>query len=418
SMTTVEPGAGVNIVDRAKNILIQPRAEWERIAAERTGLSAMLTGYVLPLAAIAAVCSFLGLSFIGVGGFGFSYRMPLIDAGVGAAVQVVMSLIGVWVMGLIVNALAPTFASAQDQTRANQLIVYSSTAGFLGGVFSLLPALSILALLAAIYGLVLLYLGLPRLMKTPEDKRLPYFITILIVALVVGIVVAAVLGAARAAVGGVGRGGGMMGPPFGMHRTVENDQRAVPLPNGQTVDISDLERAAEQMKAMAANPQAAANVAAINAEQLKALLPEALPGGFTRVETNTGSSGAMMGVSNASGVYTRGDARLELSLTDMGAAGALAAMAGAFGAQGSHETADGYERTGPVDGRLTTEEVNRPNRTAKYGVVAAQRILIQAHGSNITIDEARAAVNAVGVARAEALAQQMSQPAAAAANPG
>jgi hypothetical protein len=51
--------------------------------------------------------------------------------------------------------------------------VYASTAALVGGVFSLLPMLSILGLLAALYSVYLIYTGLPVLMKTRLKSRWP-----------------------------------------------------------------------------------------------------------------------------------------------------------------------------------------------------------------------------------------------------
>jgi hypothetical protein len=400
-MTVVEPGAGSGLVERVKNILIQPRAEWERIATERTGLSALLSGYILPLAVLAAACSFIGLVFIGAGAFGYVVRLPLVTGVVNAVLQIALTLAWVWVMGLIINSFATTFNSEKDETRANQLAAYSATAGLVASVFTILPALSILAAIGGIYSLVLLYIGLPRMMKTPEDKRVPYFITIIVVAIVAGIVAGAVLGAVR---GAAFLGTGGFAGPFAA-RTAP--PASVTLPGGQTLDTSEFERAAKQMEAMAANPQAAAQGAAISAEALRALLPDQLAGGFARTEISTGSSGAMMGVATATARYENGERSIELSVTDLGAAGAFASMAGAFGVQASREDANGYERTQTVNGRMVVEELDRAAGRAKYGVVAHQRVMIEAEGVNVGIDEVRNAVGAVGVECAEALAAQL-----------
>lgn len=401
-MTIVEPGnAGAGLVDRVKNILIQPRAEWERIAQERTGLPALLSGYILPLALLAAACSFIGLVFIGVGGFGYTIRLPLVTGVVNAVLQVVLTLAWVWVMGLIINSFATTFNSEKDETRANQLAAYSATAGLVASVFTILPALSVLAMIGGIYSLVLLYIGIPRMMKTPEDKRIPYFVTIIVVAIVAGIVATAVLGAVR---GAAFLGTGGFGGPFAAR---SEPPAAVTLPGGQTIDTSQLEAAAKQMEQMAANPEAAAQGAAISAEALQGLLPASLPGGFARTEMSTGSYGAMGGVANATARYENGERSIELSVTDLGAAGAFASMAGAFGAQSTREDANGYERMQTVNGRMVVEELDRSAGRAKYGVVARQRVMIQADGVNVGVDEVRAAVNAVGVERAEALASQL-----------
>jgi len=61
-----------------------------------------------------------------------------------------------------------------------------------GGIFSLIPALSVLGLVASLYSIYLIYLGLPVLMKCPAEKALVYTIVILVCAVVAGMIVGAV----------------------------------------------------------------------------------------------------------------------------------------------------------------------------------------------------------------------------------
>ncbi len=64
----------------------------------------------------------------------------------------------------------------QDQTQAMKLVAYASTLGLLAGILYIIPPLAILVFLASLYGLYILYLGIPVFMETPEDKRLIYLI--------------------------------------------------------------------------------------------------------------------------------------------------------------------------------------------------------------------------------------------------
>ncbi len=389
-MTLIEP-AGAGLVQRVRNMLVQPRAEWEAIATERTSLGALLTGYVAPLAAIAALCGFIGLVVFGVGAFGVTVRVPLIPGLIGAVAQIALTLGWVAVVGIIIKALAPTFGSEPDEMRANQLAAYSSTAAIVGSFAQIVPALGIIGIIGAIYSLVLLYIGVPRLMKTPDDKRLPYFLAIIAAAIVAGLVASLVVGAARS-VTGLGGGFVAAAPPA---------QGEVTLPNGQSVDLSELERAAKQMEELAANPQAAQAAAAASMDQLRTLLPESLPG-LARTEISTSAAG--LGLAQAEATYEGAEGAVELRIVDLGATGAFAAMAGAFGAQGSREDADGYERVGPVNGRMTMEKLDRAAGRAEYGLIASDRILIQAEGRGVDVARVKAAVEAVGVERADALA--------------
>ena len=55
----------MNLIERAKNIIISPAKEWDVIAAEQPDTGKIITGYVLPLAGAAAVAAFIGYGFIG-----------------------------------------------------------------------------------------------------------------------------------------------------------------------------------------------------------------------------------------------------------------------------------------------------------------------------------------------------------------
>jgi uncharacterized membrane protein (DUF106 family) len=66
-----------------------------------------------------------------------------------------------------------------------------------GGIFAIVPALGMLTLVAALYSLYLLYLGVSTLMKVPQEKALPYTAVLVVCAIVVGALTGAVLGMIR-----------------------------------------------------------------------------------------------------------------------------------------------------------------------------------------------------------------------------
>ena len=143
-------------------------------------------------------------------------------------------------------------------------------------------------------------------------------------------------------------------------------------------------------------------------DDLKALLPESLPGGFTRSDLSTSTGGAAgFNFGSAKANYAKGDARITVSLMDMGALGAFAALGGIFGASASEETETSYSKIGEVDGRMTIEEFNRATNSGKYVTIVDNRIMVEADGSGgATIDELKAAVLAIDLARVAALAKQ------------
>ena len=175
------------LVDRVKNILLSPRAEWSVIDAEPATVASLYTGYIMPLAAIPVICQAIGMSMIGVTipFVGTHYRTPIVSALTSALVMYVFSLIAVFIVALIVDGLAPTFGGTKNQVQALKVVAYSYTASWVGGIFSLIPAIGIIGILFALYSLYLLYLGLPVLMKSPADKAVGYTVVVVICTIVV-----------------------------------------------------------------------------------------------------------------------------------------------------------------------------------------------------------------------------------------
>lgn len=193
----------MNIVDRVKRILMSPTTEWPVIAAETTPTQTLITGYVLPLAAIAAVAAFIGQSLIGMSFMGSTYRTP-VGTGLGIAVwAVIMAVISVFVCAYVINAFAPTFGATKSDAQALKVAAYSFTPVWVLGVLQILPVLGILSILGALYAVYLMYLGLRIVMQAPEDKAIGYTAVVIIVVIVVYFVLAAIGGMmfAAAAIG-------------------------------------------------------------------------------------------------------------------------------------------------------------------------------------------------------------------------
>jgi Yip1 domain len=388
-MSVVEPGsAGAGLVQRVKDILLKPAATWDVIDGERPTVASLYTGYIMPLAAIPAIAQVIGMTVFGAGAFGIVVKWSPVTAVVQGLLMYVLSLAMVYVLALIIDGLAPSFGGTKDQNQALKVAAYSYTAGWVAGVFSIFPALSILGLVG-LYSLFLLYVGLPKLMKAPQDKALPYTGVVILVAIVISLVVAMVLGSV-ATLTGAGRG---MMDGAQVSGTMK-------LPGGEgSVDLGKLQAAAKAIE----NSEA---VTATDPESLKAYLPASVAG-FTRTEVSasTASAAGIEG-SQAEAQYTRGESNLKLQVTDIGQAGALASIAGAVNMKSSKETATGYEKTGVVDGRMTQESYDRQAKSGEYSVLVGERFMVEASGNGVTMDELKAAVEAVGISRLEAAAKK------------
>ncbi len=195
----------MDIVDRARKILLQPSSEWPVIEQEQTDPQSLYRGYIAILALIPAIAGLISRAFIA--SF-FGVRM-----GMGAAlgftvVGYVLSLVMVFVVAFIADTLAPNFGGRKNLVQALKLTAYAMTASWVAGVLVIVPVLGWLAsLLGALYSLYLFYLGVPALMKVPAQKALGYTAVIVVIAIVIG----AVIGMLNAAMFGVGAG------PMGRH---------------------------------------------------------------------------------------------------------------------------------------------------------------------------------------------------------
>jgi len=188
----------MNLVERAKNIIITPKTEWDAVSTEEPNIQQILLGYVLPLALIPTIAVIIGWGLIGIFGFtSFTYGIAM------GLVQLINAFLSVLVAGFVIDLLAPSFGSQKNMGRAVQLVAYSMTPIWIAGILNILPTIGWLAGLIGLYGLYLMYLGLAPLMKTPEDKKVGYLVVSIIILIVVYFVIAAILTAILMAVFGL-----------------------------------------------------------------------------------------------------------------------------------------------------------------------------------------------------------------------
>ena len=178
----------MSLIDRAKNIMVSPKTEWDVIANEEPNIQQLIVGYVLPLALIPTIAIIIGYGLIGIYGFSsFNYGIAM------GLVQLLNAILSVFIAAFVIDALAPSFGSQKNMGRAVQLVAYSMTPVWVGGIFNLVPVVGWLGSLLGLYGLYLLYLGVSPQMKTPEDKKVGYMIVSIIILIVVYFVIAAIL---------------------------------------------------------------------------------------------------------------------------------------------------------------------------------------------------------------------------------
>ncbi len=180
----------MNLFERIKAILLQPKSEWPVIGREPGDFGYLFSNYVAYVAAIPPVCTFIGTSIIGFGPF----RVGIVSGLLRAVIIYVLTLVGVFVVAYIIDFLAGVFGGQKNLDNAMRVSAYAPTAAWVVGVFNLIPALSILAILG-LYSLYLLHTGIAALMKPPADKALIYTIAVVLSVFVIWIVIFGVFAA-------------------------------------------------------------------------------------------------------------------------------------------------------------------------------------------------------------------------------
>jgi hypothetical protein len=198
----------MTLVDRVRNICVSPATEWPVIERETTQPAELVTGYLVPLAAVGAVAGLIGSVIVGAMIASIGVRVPLLASLIGAVVSVVFTVLFCFVIAFIINALAPTFGGRPDSNQALKTAVYSYTPALAAGVTRVIPLLgNVVVFVASLYSLYVLYLGLPGMMKAPKDRAPGYTVVVVIASIVIGVVVSGLF----ALLGGLGiLGAGMV----------------------------------------------------------------------------------------------------------------------------------------------------------------------------------------------------------------
>ena len=265
------------LIARAKNILTTPKTEWPVAAAEPATVNNLYLGYIAIIAALPVIAQFIKGSLIGTSFLGVTVRAG-IGAGIGRMILgYILSLVLVYVMALIINALAGTFGAKPNLIQALKTVAYAWTAWWIAGIGVIVPWLGLLIVLAGgVYSIYLLYLGLPHTMQCPPEKAGGYTAVSVIIAIVLGWIVSLVLGLIF--VGALG-GAAMSG----MHVTSSNGETVTVDGNSALGKLAAMgqraEQAGKELEAAQKSGDSAAQSAGLDWDQevLRVLKPVSQP---------------------------------------------------------------------------------------------------------------------------------------------
>ncbi len=182
------------IIKRVMGIITNPFNEWKKIKDEKSTVAGLFTNYAIVLAAIPAVAGLIGWMLIGRSFMGITVRIPITRSFVWAILMYVFSLVGVYLLALVIDFIAPNFGVKKEIENSTKIAVYSSTPAWVAGIFYIIPALGMIAMIAGFYSLYLLYIGIKELKAPRGDKATPYFAIVIIVFVVISVLISFIVG--------------------------------------------------------------------------------------------------------------------------------------------------------------------------------------------------------------------------------
>jgi Yip1 domain len=445
------------LLARIKNIVLTPKTEWLVIAPESTPVAQLFMGYVAPLAVLAALIGFVRMSVIGVNtAFGGGFRMPIGSGLTYTVLTLVSALLGVFIVALIINGLAPTFSGQRDQRQALKVSAYSLTPALLSSVLALSPILpTLLQFLAGCYGIYVLSLGLPVLMQSPKEKAFGYTASVVICTILVGVVFGIL--STFAHIGGARAGFlGATATSRAAEQAAARDQGAATVGNaiGNMLGtdakgkadlgaaLSNLTKAGEQAQASnaadssqpaqsgassqradapqnAPSPLSATGglltalggalggpnrVATVDFKILESLLPGALPG-MKRTSAAGENQGAVgVKTSTATADYAANDgSSAHVEIADISGVSGLMDLAGSLIQNTTSESSNGYEKDVALGGRTVHEKYDAPNKKGDLSIVVAKRFSVDVSGTGVDMRTLEQSFGQIDLARLESM---------------
>ncbi len=398
------------IMARVKAILTSPKSEWPLVAGEQTTAKDLYLGYIMMLAAIGPVCGFIKMALFGI-------NIPLLGTyrvGFGAGLgnmlfSYAMTLVGVYLVALVINLLAPSFGGTKDDLQALKTVTYAYTAAWVAGFGQLLPWVGLAIIFAgSLYSIYLLYLALPILMQCPPEKAKSYTAVTIVIAVILGFAISTV-------VGGLTGVSDMMGEHSGAQTNKpENGGFEKNSLGGKMEDWTkkmesaskDMEKAqksgdAQQQSQAMGKMMATAlgnndRIETLAPERIKAFLPQKLDG-KARSSVSAERTGAMgMQISTAEASYDDQSGNgLHVEITDMGLAKGILALAGWIGVEKESITETGFDKTYRKGKAFGHERWDKQAASGEYAIIVGDRFSVKVFGNSKDISALKDAAYAI-----------------------
>lgn len=188
----------MDALKRIAGIVLHPNAEWERIAVEPVPIDVLVTQFILPLALLAPISTYIGIRwFNATWDEDMGFLVPANEAFVAAATTLVASIGSVFALAGIFVLLAPLYGSARDYRAALKVATFGAVPILLAGATLFLPVMALVGLVGLSHSLFLYWLGVHKVLHV-APKHQAEFVGISLLLL---IVVSTLGGAAASSLG-------------------------------------------------------------------------------------------------------------------------------------------------------------------------------------------------------------------------
>lgn len=172
------------LIHQIRDILIHPSKAFSELKEKQVTQGELTRKFILYLAAIPPIAGFLGKTIIGqsVPFIGY-YHVPFFSGLLWSVLLYLLSIAGIYLLSIIVNSLSVNFGCVRDEVASFKLVMVCFVPLFILGFCSIIPALTGLFILG-LYGIYLLYIGLPILSSCPEEKVLSFTVVISLIAII------------------------------------------------------------------------------------------------------------------------------------------------------------------------------------------------------------------------------------------
>ncbi len=403
-------------ITRVQAILTAPKSEWPVVAGEQTTIKDLYLGYIMMLAAIGPVFGFINMTVFGINvPLLGTYRMSF-GAGLGNMLfSYVMALVGVYLVALVINQLAPYFGGSKNDLQALKTAAYAYTAAWVAEVGQIVPWVGfVLLFVGSLFSIYLLYLGLPYMMQCPPEKAKGYTAIVIVVAIILNLAISAIVGGITGVSAMIeGRStsqttnqskGGFDQNSLG--RNVEDWTKKM---ESASKDVEKAQKSGDAQKQNEAIGKMMATALGNNSqietlapERIKAFLPQKLDG-KARSSLSAERTGAMgMQISTAEAAYEDQNGKgLKVEITDMGLAKGLMALAGWIGVEKESITETGFEKTYRKGKVFIHEQWDKKASAGEYSIIVGDRFSVKVSGNSKDISalkDAAASIDLDGLA--------------------